>query len=290
MTCHKGLEKNSDACCKQPCESPKRLPWTHSYFAYFAPSALWGKPVCSDSNGYVQLVTWSLFSTDTERVRVASPLYLATHLSRKLFCKNAWSVLLQYIHVFTRQQCTCWALKESFRKTVASLKRKRGNRTGFVEPKCPDAAARPESGQVFTQQSQHLVNEIFKPVVLYRGVPMHFQGGANPCSLCNMGSLINMFTNKYICFHNLFIVRGLETKDNYLRESISRKITHPQPLVHTWIEVCASLNHRKKTKADGSGLIPRKHTETRVLLSVFKGGVEEKRLRTHALKRKKGLL
>jgi len=29
------------------------------------------------------------------------------------------------------------------------------------------------------------------------------------------------------------------------------------------------LNHRKKTKADGSRLIPRKHTETLVLLSVF---------------------
>jgi len=39
--------------------------------------------------------------------------------------------------------------------------------------------------------------------------------------------------------------------------------------VHTWIEICASLNHRKKTKADGSRLIPRKHTETLVLLSVF---------------------
>jgi len=28
------------------------------------------------------------------------------------------------------------------------------------------------------------------------------------------------------------------------------------------------LNHRKKTKADGSRPIPRKHTETLVLLSV----------------------
>jgi len=34
------------------------------------------------------------------------------------------------------------------------------------------------------------------------------------------------------------------------------------------IEICASLNHRKKTKADGSQLIPRKHTETLVLLSI----------------------
>jgi len=43
---------------------------------------------------------------------------------------------------------------------------------------------------------------------------------------------------------------------------------HPSWKVHTWIEICASLNHRKKTKADGSRLIPRKHTETLVLLSV----------------------
>ena len=48
---------------------------------------------------------------------------------------------------------------------------------------------------------------------------------------------------------------------------------HPAWKVHTWIEICASLNHRKKTKADGSRLIPRKHTETLVLLS-FTGSVE----------------
>jgi len=35
------------------------------------------------------------------------------------------------------------------------------------------------------------------------------------------------------------------------------------------MEICASLNHRKTTKADGSRLIPRKHTETLVLLSVI---------------------
>ena len=42
---------------------------------------------------------------------------------------------------------------------------------------------------------------------------------------------------------------------------------HPSWKIHTWIEICASLNHRKKTKADCSQLIPRKHTETRVRLS-----------------------
>ena len=44
---------------------------------------------------------------------------------------------------------------------------------------------------------------------------------------------------------------------------------HPSWKVHTWIEICASLNHRKKTKADGSRLIPWKHTETLVLLGVI---------------------
>ena len=44
---------------------------------------------------------------------------------------------------------------------------------------------------------------------------------------------------------------------------------HPSWKVHTWTEICASLNHRKKTKAEGSRLIPRKHTETFVLLSVL---------------------
>jgi len=40
---------------------------------------------------------------------------------------------------------------------------------------------------------------------------------------------------------------------------------HPSWKVHTRIEICASLNHRKKTKADGRRMIPRKHTETLVL-------------------------
>jgi len=43
---------------------------------------------------------------------------------------------------------------------------------------------------------------------------------------------------------------------------------HQSWKVHTWIETCASLNHRKKMKADGSRLITRKHTETLVLLGV----------------------
>jgi len=43
---------------------------------------------------------------------------------------------------------------------------------------------------------------------------------------------------------------------------------HPSWKVHTWIEICASLNHRKKMKAEPSRLILRKHTETLVLLSM----------------------
>jgi len=42
----------------------------------------------------------------------------------------------------------------------------------------------------------------------------------------------------------------------------------PSWKVYTWIEICASLNHRNKMKAEGSRLIPRKHTETLVLLSM----------------------
>jgi len=43
---------------------------------------------------------------------------------------------------------------------------------------------------------------------------------------------------------------------------------HSSWKVHNSIEIRASLNHRKKTKADGSRLIPRKHTETLVLLRI----------------------
>jgi len=43
---------------------------------------------------------------------------------------------------------------------------------------------------------------------------------------------------------------------------------HPSWRVLTGIWICASLNHREKMKAEHSRLIPRKHTETLVLLSV----------------------
>jgi len=41
---------------------------------------------------------------------------------------------------------------------------------------------------------------------------------------------------------------------------------HPLWRVLTWIQICASLNHRKKVKAEPSRLFPRKHTDNLVLL------------------------
>jgi len=43
-----------------------------------------------------------------------------------------------------------------------------------------------------------------------QGTSINVQGGV----LYNMESLINKFTKKYICFYNLYEVRGFETKDN----------------------------------------------------------------------------
>jgi len=50
---------------------------------------------------------------------------------------------------------------------------------------------------------------------LSRGASMDFKGGASPYALCNTESLIKKLTNEYIYLNNLFIVRGLDTKDNY---------------------------------------------------------------------------
>ena len=55
---------------------------------------------------------------------------------------------------------------------------------------------------------------------------------------------------------------------NFLIDSLLTPIVG----VLTWIWICASLNHRKKMKAEHTRLIPRKHRETLVLLSVA-GGV-----------------
>jgi len=48
------------------------------------------------------------------------------------------------------------------------------------------------------------------------GESIHFKG-ARTLMRSNMHSLINKLTNKYICLHNLFIVRGREIKANYLK-------------------------------------------------------------------------
>jgi len=47
------------------------------------------------------------------------------------------------------------------------------------------------------------------------------QGGVSPYALYNMESLL---INKYICFYSLFGVRGVETKDSYLRGFGERKV------------------------------------------------------------------
>jgi len=41
--------------------------------------------------------------------------------------------------------------------------------------------------------------------------------------LYNIDSLINKFTDNYICFENLFKIRGLEIKDNYFKGRRGRK-------------------------------------------------------------------
>jgi len=38
--------------------------------------------------------------------------------------------------------------------------------------------------------------------------------------LYNMESLIKIFTNKYICFYNIFNVGGLGTKDDYFEAGV----------------------------------------------------------------------
>ena len=58
-------------------------------------------------------------------------------------------------------------------------------------------------------------------VLVTRGtVILNFMGDASPIhALCNMERLIDKLTNKeaFICLYKLFIARGLEAKDNYLK-------------------------------------------------------------------------
>ena len=84
--------------------------------------------------------------------------------------------------------------------------------------------------------------------------------------------LLQPFSFSPVSFACNFQDRGcvmLREIDFLLKICWSIPCLHPSWKVHTWIKICGSLNHCKKTKADGSRLIPRKHTETLVLLSVF---------------------
>jgi len=59
----------------------------------------------------------------------------------------------------------------------------------------------------------------FTTVVHKRGASIYFKDGKSPYGICNLENLINKLTMKYIYLYNLFIVRGLETNDNYLKKA-----------------------------------------------------------------------
>jgi len=106
------------------------------------------------------------------------------------------------------------------------------------------------------------------------------------CFCCVVVRLVNLLC--YKCFFNFaevtavgnVLCQGVQIctfhdgckqgidQQNFLKICWSIPCLHPSWKVHTWIEICASLNHCKKMKADGSRLIPWKHTETLVLLGV----------------------
>jgi len=89
----------------------------------------------------------------------------------------------------------------------------------------------------------------------------------------NRKSISRKITHPQSLFHRFYLNKDwgcviLREIDFLLKICWSIPCLHPSWKVHIWIEICASLNHRKKTEADGSRLIPRKHTETLVLLSI----------------------
>jgi len=53
---------------------------------------------------------------------------------------------------------------------------------------------------------------------------INFQARASLYALHNTKRLINKFTNKYILFHNIFNVKGFETKDYYLRACVRERV------------------------------------------------------------------
>ena len=73
-------------------------------------------------------------------------------------------------------------------------------------------------------------------------------------------SAFQLFTRKLCLQFSGLRMRNLTWNRFPIKNFWSIPCLHPSWKVHTWIEICASLNHRKKTKVDGSRLIPRKHT------------------------------
>jgi len=65
-------------------------------------------------------------------------------------------------------------------------------------------------------------NHWFRSMIFNQGASLNSQAGTSSDMLYNVESLINEFTNKYICFYNLFNVKGFDTKDNYLRGLLER--------------------------------------------------------------------
>jgi len=61
-----------------------------------------------------------------------------------------------------------------------------------------------------------------------QGASINFQRGY---ALCNVKSLINKCTNKYICFYNLFNVKGAWNKRQLLERSVLEKRLRPTALV-----------------------------------------------------------
>ena len=61
-----------------------------------------------------------------------------------------------------------------------------------------------------------------------------FHGGTSSHALCNMDSLINKLTNKYICLYNLFIVMGAWNKGQLLKGSMVEKRLRTTGLLCLW--------------------------------------------------------
>jgi len=62
-----------------------------------------------------------------------------------------------------------------------------------------------------------LTTDLYRTVVINQG-SQQISRRAWALTLHNIVSLINNVIKQYICFYNLYIAKGLETKDIYLRE------------------------------------------------------------------------